>query len=107
VEEAFDAISEMTWCHQSQIMEWLPWVGRHKMNPPESFEAWKGILRERFARQNKELGVEGDQASEAFMVTAWGEVPTKEQILADFPGIQPSWSPFGNLNKFASVHHED
>jgi hypothetical protein len=41
------------------------------------------------------------------MVTAWGEVPTQEQIMADFPGIQPAWSPFGNLNKFASVHHED
>jgi len=31
VEAAFDAITEMAWCHQSQIAEWLPWVGRHQM----------------------------------------------------------------------------
>jgi len=107
VEDAFESICEMTWCHQSQIMEWLPWVGRHKMSPPESFEEWKHILRDRFARQNRELGVPGSRASEAFMVTAWGEVPTKDQIMADFPGINPVWSPFGNLSKFASVHHEE
>ena len=37
VEPAFQKICEMSWCHQSQITEWLPWVGRHDMAPPKNF----------------------------------------------------------------------
>ena len=107
VEEAFESISKMTWCHQSQIMEWLPWVGRHKMDVPRSFEDWKLLLRKRFARQNKELGMNGVQAAEAFLVTAWGEVPSKERILKDFPGLDLGASRFENLSRFAVAHHAD
>ena len=57
VEEAFDKICELTWCHQSQIVEWLPWVGRHKMDSPRSLNEWKGMLRRRFTRRAAELGI--------------------------------------------------
>ncbi len=107
VEEAFESICQMTWCHQSQIMEWLPWVGRHKLDVPQSFEDWKVLLRNRFARQNKELGMKGDRASEAFLVTAWGEVPSKNQIFNDFPGLDIESSRFENLLRFAAAHHDD
>ncbi|MBT5927033.1 MAG: PIG-L family deacetylase [Verrucomicrobia bacterium] len=107
VEEAFESICEMTWCHQSQIKEWLPWVGRHKLDVPQSFDDWKKMLRKRFSRQNKELGLEGDRAMEAFLITAWGEVPNKNQILRDFPGMDLALSQFENLSRFALAHHND
>ncbi len=105
VEEAFDAVCQMTWCHQSQIMEWLPWVGRHQMDPPESFEKWREILRDRFSRQNRELGLGGHRATEAFLITAWGEVPGKEKIERDFPNIHHDSSHFQNLSRFSKAHH--
>lgn len=86
-EEAFPAICEMTWCHQSQIVEWLPWVGRHRMAAPKSKKEWSVMLRERFARQRRELGIKTRRAVEVFTVTAWGEVPSYRQLVDDFPCI--------------------
>jgi hypothetical protein len=86
-EEAFEKVSQMTWCHQSQIAEWLPWVGRHAMQPPATIETWSRTLRARFDRQNRELGMNTRRAMEVFTVTAWGEVPTVERLLADFPNV--------------------
>src|SRR6266542_1887531 len=85
VDEAFPKICELTWCHQSQIVEWLPWVGRHRMAPPNSLADWSKILRARFDRKNRELGIPGTRAVEVFRVTAWGIVPQLEQLIADFP----------------------
>jgi LmbE family N-acetylglucosaminyl deacetylase len=87
VEEAFDVIVEETWCHQSQIMEWLPWVGRHDMDVPKSIGEWAKMVRERFARRNRELGIRSDRLTEVFTVTAWGVVPEYEQLLQDFPHV--------------------
>lgn len=88
VEEVFPLIAEMTWCHQSQITEWLPWVGRHNMDVPRTMADWVKILRARFERKNRELGLAAGRAVEVFQVTAWGVVATREQLLADFPGGQ-------------------
>ncbi len=87
VEEAFEKICEMAYCHQSQIAEWIPWVGRHHMAPPKSFSEWRAILRKRFDRKNRELGIKTSRAVEVFTVTAWGEIPTYEQMIKDFPAL--------------------
>ncbi len=87
VEAVFPLIGEMTWCHQSQIREWLPWVGRHRMAPPASLEEWLTILRERFDRKNRELSLASRHAMEVFRVTAWGEVPTLAQLEKDLPPL--------------------
>src|SRR5213593_1506293 len=87
VEPAFSTICQMSWCHQSQITEWLPWVGRHRMDAPESIAEWSGMLRRRFARRARELRIKTRRAVEAFTVTAWGEVPTLEQLVSDFPAV--------------------
>lgn len=87
VEPVFDQIAEMSWCHQSQICEWLPWIGRHNMPPVKSLTEWKAVLRQRFQRQQRELGLPLDRAAEMFTVTAWGTVPTLEQLERDFPGL--------------------
>lgn len=87
VSTVFEAIARMTWCHQSQIMEWMPWVGRHSMPAPRSFEDWSGILRKRFERTNRELGIRSIRPLEVFTVTAWGEAPAYEQLIEEFPAI--------------------
>jgi LmbE family N-acetylglucosaminyl deacetylase len=87
VEAAFDTIGDITWCHQSQICEWIPWVGRHSMDVPKSRADWSKILRSRFQRQNRDLGLETDHAVEVFRVTAWGEVPKFEELQRDFPNL--------------------
>ena len=87
VENAFETIADMTWCHQSQIAEWLPWVGRHAMAPPASREDWGRLLRARFERTGRELGITSGRVTEVFRITAWGAVPTLAQLQADFPPL--------------------
>ena len=98
-EETFDFIAQMTACHRSQIEEWLPWVGRHKMPPPKSFDEWRKILRDRFDRKNRQLGIKSDRAFETYTVTAWGVVPPLEQLLTDFPAINRQFSNLDRLKE--------
>jgi LmbE family N-acetylglucosaminyl deacetylase len=88
-ESTFEAVAAMSWCHQSQIAEWLPWVGRHAMDVPKSMADWKATLRARFQRQNRELGLPEFGAREAFTVSAWGTVPVFDQLRGDFGEIFP------------------
>ena len=99
VESAFPKIAEMSYCHKSQIMEWLPWIGRHSMDPPKSMEDWRQILRKRYLRKNAALGIPSDHAVEVFTVTAWGEVPTCPQLLADLPHIMPDAKRLAGLEQ--------
>ena len=48
-------------------------------------EAWKTKLRARFDRQARELGLTIGRAWEAFVLTAWGIVPSLEQLERDLP----------------------
>ncbi len=99
VEAAFPQVCAMTWCHQSQIAEWLPWVGRHQMTTPTSLADWAPRLRARYQRQNRELGIRSRHAHEVFTVTAWGEIPTIEQLLRDFPPLSLKTSRIAQLKK--------
>jgi hypothetical protein len=96
VEPAYPLIAEMTFCHQSQISEWLPWVGRHRFERPKNLSDWSRGLRQRFLRQNRELGIRSQHAYEVFTVTAWGTVPTLEELLKDFPTV---CGEFSNLQR--------
>ena len=87
VEELFPYLADVTWCHQSQIREWLPWVGRHRMKTPDTIDAWQQTLRARFTRQNVALGITSPRTHEVFTVTAWGTVPDLDTLLKDFPPI--------------------
>lgn len=102
VESVFPKIRDLTYCHQSQLMEWLPWVGRHQMAAPKNIEEWSATLRARLTRENRELGIESDHVFEVFTVTAWGEVPAADALLADFPGLSEKMSNIDALrNKLA------
>ena len=87
VSTAFELMVDMTWCHQSQVTEWLPWVGRHDMEVPASKEEWRSTLEHRFTKRNRELGLEAQPMAEVFGVTAWGEIPTLEQLKTDLPNL--------------------
>jgi LmbE family N-acetylglucosaminyl deacetylase len=99
VEDAFPTICEMTWCHQSQIAEWLPWVGRHSLKPPVSLADWSQMLRSRFDSENRELGIQLRRPFEFFTVTSWGAVPANEQLLKDLPNIAPEASNLDRLKQ--------
>ena len=97
IETVFDLVCEMTWCHQSQISEWLPWVGRHDMHAPRSAAEWAGMLRKRFEARSRELGLVSLKAAEVFTVTAWGNIPSWEQLRHDLPGIAAEASKLESL----------
>jgi LmbE family N-acetylglucosaminyl deacetylase len=97
VEPAFAQLAAMSWCHQSQISEWLPWVGRHKLELPRSEADWAAILRRRFGHKNRDLGLAGDRALEVFTVTGWGSVPTIGELQADFPELAQEASHLDRL----------
>jgi LmbE family N-acetylglucosaminyl deacetylase len=99
VESAFAKIAETSWCHQSQIAEWLPWVGRHDMTPPQSPDEWTKMLRRRFEKKNRELGIASARAVEVFTVTAWGEVPAFDHLVKDFPNALHEASNLGPLKE--------
>jgi LmbE family N-acetylglucosaminyl deacetylase len=99
VEPHFDAVCAMSYCHTSQIAEWLPWVGRHDTSAPSSPEDWKRTMRRRFDRKNAELGISSAHALEVFTITAWGTVPTLRQIVEDFPSIAATHSHLDRLEK--------
>jgi LmbE family N-acetylglucosaminyl deacetylase len=99
VEPAFEDIVRMTWCHQSQIREWLPWVGRHQMDIPQNLDEWRVTLRRRFDRKNRELAIASANAMEVFTVTAWGEIPTCEQLATDFPALDSQASRWDALGQ--------
>ena len=103
VEPAFDKICQMSFCHQSQILEWLPWVGRHDMQAPKSLAEWTATLRKRFERKARELGVISTRAVEVFTVSAWGVVPDCAQLLKDFPNIWPEASHLEALRERLAV----
>jgi LmbE family N-acetylglucosaminyl deacetylase len=97
VEAAFPQIAEMTYCHQSQISEWLPWVARHDIHAPSSLADWSIALRRRFENRNRELGLKPKPLTEVFTVTAWGAVPRLEQTVRDFPNLLPEASNLDRL----------
>jgi LmbE family N-acetylglucosaminyl deacetylase len=99
VEDVFEDVCAMSWCHQSQIREWLPWVGRHDMEAPATMEQWCEAMRYRMGRRARELGIDDERATEVFTVTAWGEVPANEQILRDIPNIVPGASHLDRLRQ--------
>jgi len=89
VSGSFDQIARQSWCHQSQIREWLPWVGRHGIAPVETLPQWEDSLRQRFRNQRVSLGLGEGAPVEVFSLTSWGQVADRARLLQDFPAFQP------------------
>jgi LmbE family N-acetylglucosaminyl deacetylase len=99
VEDVFPTMCKMAWCHQSQVTEWLPWVGRHDIQAAKNLEEWSKAFRERFTRRNREMGLSSPRIHEFFTVTAWGQIPAYDQIIRDFPSISEEYSHLRSLQK--------
>ena len=99
IDDAFPLVAEMSWCHQSQIREWLPWVGRHNLAAPSTPAEWAVTLRQRFEKRNHAAGVAPAPLAEFFRITAWGEVPEWTQLERDFPALLGTVSQLKDLRR--------
>ncbi len=93
-----DHVADLAWCHESQLREWLPWVDRHGMKADSDPVAWRRQFRTLMSRRMAGLGVAADRIMEVFRVTAWGAVPTLEQLRRDFPALDESASRLKSLD---------
>jgi LmbE family N-acetylglucosaminyl deacetylase len=87
ISESADLAADLAWCHASQLQEWLPWVDRHNLTVPADPLAWRSQFREIMVRRKRALGIRVDGLFEVFSVTAWGVVPSMDQLLRDFPAV--------------------
>lgn len=83
--------------HQSQVYEWLPWIGGYiEKVPADKLERRKWLAKNRAVtitpevRKTLEMFYGKDQAAtvqhaEAFEVCEYGTQPTKEQLMSMFP----------------------
>jgi LmbE family N-acetylglucosaminyl deacetylase len=93
VDAVFSDVCRMSYCHQSQIAEWLPWVSAPlPMTPPKDAADWEVQQRQRLARRNRRYGIPDDRPRERFSVTSWGRVPSVAELQRDIPGIDPAAS---------------
>ena len=100
IEDEFDVKAAMSWCHQSQIKEWLPWVmGREIKTIPKTIEEYKTIQRENALKFIKKMNIKKQGLFEYYTVTAWGSIPTFESILNDFPVIDKEAIPLSKLQE--------
>ncbi len=103
VTEVADFVADLAWCHSSQLKEWLPWVDRHNLSAPPDLGAWRPQFREVLARRKAVLGITMPGLYEVFSVTAWGVVPTLEQLERDFPGLSRAASHLERLGKRLAI----
>lgn len=85
-----DRVADLAWCHESQLKEWLPWIDRHNLSISATANGWREQYRAILARRKVALGIRAEGLFEVFQVTAWGMVPTLEQLQRDFHGLLSS-----------------
>lgn len=82
-----DRVADLAWCHESQLKEWLPWIDRHNLSISATADGWREQYRAILSRRKVALGIRAEGLFEVFQVTAWGVVPTLEQLDRDFTGL--------------------
>jgi LmbE family N-acetylglucosaminyl deacetylase len=83
VSPVFDEKVRMARCHQSQILEWLPWVEDWPDGADES--AWLERFRQRHRRINRRYGNPEEPFREYFRFTSWGREATSQDVTRLFP----------------------
>lgn len=100
IENEFDNKARMAWCHQSQVTEWLPWVkGVSSENIPKTLEEYKNSLLKNAMARNIKMKINKKGIYEFFTVTAWGRIPSYDEILRDFPEIDKEAIPLQKLQE--------
>lgn len=90
----FADISAASYCHTSQIAEWLPWIARHDLTVPKNLAEWRTQLERRYFKAAARAGVPAGLLVEMFGVTGWGRVPTAQEVDELFNGllVPGAWS---------------
>lgn len=99
IDEVFDTKIDGLDAHESQMYEWLPWIGDYLDEVPEGETARRAWLEERYRNRSsispdvresltKWYGAERAQEvehAEAFEIAEYGHQPSDEEIRALFP----------------------
>lgn len=85
ISSVYDLKLQMSLCHRSQVLEWLPFVNGEE-NITE--EDWISRFRARHANINQRYHIEGDSPHECFRVTRWGRAPREGELKNLFPQWQ-------------------
>jgi len=99
ITEVFDLKAQMTFCHESQIKEWLPWVSANKVKPPKDIDDWGEILKHKHFSLSRHINIYPETLVEAINVTAWGAVPSYDQLITEFPPLLARASNLDSLRE--------
>lgn len=78
----FGVKTKMALCHESQIFEWLPWIGREKAPTKKTY---RSAFIKRHAKLNVKMGFHDNVPREFFMFTGWGRLFKKADLEKLFP----------------------
>lgn len=83
ISAVYDTKVQMAKCHESQILEWLPWTAG--ATEPITFEAWRKTFDERHEKCNERYACNDGIPSEYFRITRWGRTPEEGELKRLFP----------------------
>jgi LmbE family N-acetylglucosaminyl deacetylase len=82
ISSVYDLKLEMSLCHRSQVLEWLPFVnGEDNITKQDWIERFK----KRHANVNQRYNIAGDTPHECFRVARWGRAPRDGELEELFP----------------------
>jgi len=82
ISSVYDLKLQMSLCHRSQVLEWLPFVNGED-NITE--EVWIERFKKRHTGVNQRYKIEGDTPHECFRITHWGRNPQEGELDKLFP----------------------
>jgi len=82
IASVYDLKLQMSLCHTSQVLEWLPWVGNYN----EASEAeWTTRFGKRHRDLNRRYAANDERVCEYFRITRWGRAPREGELELLFP----------------------
>lgn len=82
ISSVYDLKVQMSLCHRSQVLEWLPFVnGEGEITEDD----WKRRFAARHADVNRRYNAADETPSEYFRITRWGRAPREGELEKLFP----------------------
>jgi LmbE family N-acetylglucosaminyl deacetylase len=91
ISDVYELKEDMASCHESQIYEWLPFVGGR--DEPLTKDEWKINFQNRHISINQRYQQPENRPKEFFRITQWGSAWEADKIQKDFP-----FAVFKNIN---------
>lgn len=83
ISTVYPAKERMALCHESQVLEWLPWLQGH--DQPITRDQAAAALRQRHSEMNARYGRDDAVPREYYRVTRWARSPEPGELDALFP----------------------